>query len=763
MKTSSIQRLVLALFLSCTVWYSFYLIQPPEPKPQNSPSTTFSAERAFEHVRQMADAPHPLASASNDSVRKYLLEELRQLGLDPQIQEGIGGRNRSAGYVRNIIAKADGSDPENTILLMAHYDSVPNAPGAADDASGVAAILETVRALQSRDTPLKNNVWILFTDGEERGLFGARLFAEQFNDLEQIDLVLNFEARGTSGSSMMFETSSPNNELIPHFAEAAAHPVANSLMYTVYQMMPNDTDLSVIKEAGLQGLNFAFTKEYLNYHTMQDTPENLSLASLQHHGSNMLSNVLHFGDIDFDINNTSEHVYFNNPTGGLTYYPAGWSFPLALFTAFLLLGYLIFLFRTDRLSIGKYLGSLLLFLVITAGAAAITYFGWQGIKMLHPQYEWLAHGETYNHQWYFWGFTLLTLTLFSCIYSWLQHKLSTQQLLTGPFTIWILLSLGTAWYLPTAAYIFTWPALIALLGWISLGHKLTEYRWKSTFVLCLSLTAVLFMIPPYIQQVQIMLTTELLAASMIQLVLVIGLAWPLAWQIIRNKAIAWNTAFALAAVACFITASAHAGFDSDHKKQNNINYAQNLNTGQAYWFSTDDTVDSWTRQFLGTDYQKGSITGISILENTHLIYSPAGLSDISNPQFNVIADSSSDSLRFVSIQLNTGENGLGMIISWNSDLPITEIQIQDKALFDRKRDGQQSSLIFFRNLSEEIQLDLTFELSAPSPTLDFVFLKQGLPAEIVTEYRERPPHMMPSPSFRLLSNSTVWQSSFTLE
>lgn len=50
---------------------------------------------------------------------------------------------------------------------------MPTGPGAADDASGAAILLKTARALKS-ETPLRNDVIFLFTDGEETGLFGAK-------------------------------------------------------------------------------------------------------------------------------------------------------------------------------------------------------------------------------------------------------------------------------------------------------------------------------------------------------------------------------------------------------------------------------------------------------------------------------------------------------------------------------------------------------------------------------------------------------------
>ncbi|MDZ7682109.1 MAG: hypothetical protein U5J63_10470 [Fodinibius sp.] len=289
--------------------------------------------------------------------------------------------------------------------------------------------------------------------------------------------------------------------------------------------------------------------------------------------------------------------------------------------------------------LGTYLGSLLLFLGISVLGAAITYFGWQGIKLLHPEYKWLYHGEVYTHSWYLWGFSALMMGLFGSIYSWIQQKyLSVQQLLAGSLSIWMVLSLGTAWYLPTASYIFTWPALMVLVGWIVLGDQLTKATWRSTGLLALSLFALFFLIPPYIYLVQIMLTTEMLAVSMFLLLLVLGLAWPLVWKIIHPHNHIWNGACIAVALACFLTASASSDFDANHKKHNDISYIQNLHTGQAYWISRDHTTDSWTSQFLGTDPQTGAPANAHIFRNGNYLYQQAKLTDIPRPTFELIAD-----------------------------------------------------------------------------------------------------------------------------
>jgi len=763
MNSSIAQRVALAIFLVFSVWLGFYLIQPPEPKSTSSSPIEFSAERAFKHVKQIAQQPHPLGSTANDSVREYIVDKLTELGLDPTIQKGIGVAGGfgggSAGETKNIFARMRGINPEKTILLMTHYDSAPNAPGAADDASGVASILESVRALKAQKTPLKNNVWILITDGEERGLLGAELFVEQFDELKQIDLVLNFEARGTSGASMMFETSSPNANLIPHFAEATPYPVANSLMYTVYKLLPNDTDMSVTKRAGLKGLNFAFAEDYLNYHTMQDTPANLSLASLQHHGSNLLGNIRYFGNSNFTLESNSEYVYFNSAGGGLAYYPEHWSFPLAVVTALLFLAYLVFLLRTDRLNIGSYLGSLFLFLGVLFTGAAVTYFSWQAIKQFNPEYDWLYHGEVYVQSWYLWGFLFLMLGLYASIYSWVKQKwLSIEQLLAGSLTIWMLLSLVTAWYLPTASYIFTWPVLMALVGWIVLGENITKASWQSSGLLAISLFPVLFLIPPYIYLVQVMLTTEMMAVSMLLMLLILGLAWPIIWRITRNQTQFWNSAFVTAALACFLIASASSGFDFKHKKQNDISYIQNLNTKQAYWVSRDHMTDNWTQQFLNKSPQKGSPPNIRIFRNRQYLYQAAKYQNIADPIFKLTADSSSDSLRFMSIQVSTQTNAIAMRMGWDGQPTLRQIQVGGKTVLNNSEGNiSGSGISFFKDLSEPLTLRFKLSKSGKVPTLYFTFLKMGLPTHLLENYNPRAPNMMPTAHWN--SNTTLWQAA----
>jgi acetylornithine deacetylase/succinyl-diaminopimelate desuccinylase-like protein len=225
MKRRVIDRAVIALLLiALCVVFAVRVSRPPVAVAASASGTAFSAERAMKHVLAIARRPHPIGSAEHDRVRDYLISQLSILGLDPQVQHatGVGTRYPEAGIVQNILARIPGSqNGGRALLLVAHYDSVEAGPGAADDGAGTAAILETIRALRG-GAPFVHDVIVLFTDGEEPGLLGAAAFVREHPWAKDAAMVLNFEARGTSGRSLMFETGPSIS--IPH-AYCAPFPV----------------------------------------------------------------------------------------------------------------------------------------------------------------------------------------------------------------------------------------------------------------------------------------------------------------------------------------------------------------------------------------------------------------------------------------------------------------------------------------------------------------------------------------------------------
>ena len=286
----------LLLALITGSWIAFTDQQLPEPIPVSAPATSFSADRAFADVNLMAAEPHPVGSPQNMRVRDALIGRMTELGLSPQVRPGTGVQlsryasdRVSAGYVENVVGILPGRDRQvPAVALMAHYDSVPASPGAADDIMGVAAILETVRAIKARGVPARD-VMLVITDGEEEGLLGANHFFRRDPLAKRIGLTLNVEARGGGGRVQMFQTSPQNGEIIDLYQRTATRPASSSLAVLVYEKMPNDTDLTETLRAGLPGMNYAIIGSQFDYHSPTSTPANLERGSLQDVGTQVLA------------------------------------------------------------------------------------------------------------------------------------------------------------------------------------------------------------------------------------------------------------------------------------------------------------------------------------------------------------------------------------------------------------------------------------------------------------------------------------------
>jgi hypothetical protein len=323
-------RWALAGGLAIWIAVGFIPLPRPAPLPAGAPAGEFSAQRAMVTVRAIAQRPHPVGSADHDRVRDFVLGEFTRLGLSPTTQQGFDLlRTRR---VENILARLPGTGgTTRPVLLTAHYDSTRRGPGAGDDAHGVAVLLETLRAL--RQSPaLRNDVVFLVTDGEEAGLLGASAFVRDVPWPFVPGVVLNFEARGTGGAATMFETSTSNEWLVRTLQTAVPGANATSFAYEVYRRMPNDTDLTVFKRAGLPGMNFAFIEHPQWYHRPEDDPAHLDLRSLQEQGNYALSLARLFGAQDLNQPHSGDAVYFPTPLTPLVVYSTGWVFPLACFT-----------------------------------------------------------------------------------------------------------------------------------------------------------------------------------------------------------------------------------------------------------------------------------------------------------------------------------------------------------------------------------------------------------------------------------------------
>ncbi|MDE2619755.1 MAG: M28 family peptidase [Sphingomonadales bacterium] len=278
---------------------------PPRPVDASAAPGQFSSGRAMADVRAVASVPHPTGSSENARVRAHLLARLAALGLQTSAQTGTldargqarlahwagrhGAEEGPAVPLVNLIGVLPGRDRRlPAVMLMAHHDSVWGSPAAADDGAGVAATLEVVRALR-HGGQAERDLIVLFTDGEELGLQGAKLFFAAHPLRTRIGAVVNMEARGGGGRTVLFQTSSRNGAAARLYAAAVAHPGASSLAIFVYSVLPNDTDLTPVLKGPYLGYNFAFIGRPGLYHSPLATPERLDEGSLQDMGGQVLA------------------------------------------------------------------------------------------------------------------------------------------------------------------------------------------------------------------------------------------------------------------------------------------------------------------------------------------------------------------------------------------------------------------------------------------------------------------------------------------
>lgn len=600
---SRVQRAGAVAILAVGAWWGLR-VSLPQPPGLAAPASEFSADRAMKHVRAIASKPHPAGSPEAAAVRDYILTELSLRGIDAQIQHGAGLYQRNsfvfAGHTENIVARLKGSGAGRAVLLACHYDSVRSGPGAADDGHGVAVLLETARALNYSVT-LKNDVIFLF-DVEETGMTGADAFARSHPWRKDVDVALNFEARGTRGPVFMFQTSDGNGALIREFAAAAPYPVATSLTYEIYKRLPNDTDMSVFKRYGYAGLDFAFIDNVLAYHTGFDDAAHLDRATVQHAGSYALSLVRRFGDADLAAlrRHEGDAVYFS--AGGFFYhYPASLTGTLTLASLLLLWFTLWKLWKstsaaTRRVTLkGTVLGALFCLL-----AASIAGYGmgwvWRAICLLHPGYLTLPQNDLYSRSWYVVVYFALAAALWLGALVLARRYAPVESFAAGGLVLNALVLVALAVFLPGGSYLLLWPMVGGTLALLA-GSR----RPVLGAIFCLPALGLMLQFA-WFGFIGLMMQSAGISSVLLVLMLAVC-AMPVAVIIgpFHVRSFAVLGVVVLAALAGGAWANQ---FDTEHPIQNDVSYVVDVDRGLNWWVSWTDGTDPWLRQFLGDSPQK---------------------------------------------------------------------------------------------------------------------------------------------------------------
>ena len=582
--------------------------RPPDPVPASAPPADFSAERAATAVDALARVPRPIGSPASDAARDALVGRLQAEGLATRVEpsaslfseEGQTG----AGRVENVVATLPGTAPTGSVVLMAHYESVTAGPGAADDMSGVATILETVRALRA-GPGLRNDVTVVLTDGEEAGLYGARAWVRDSLVKNRPTVVLNWEARGVSGPSLLFQTSPGNAGLVDAWASSVPYPRGDSSQVEVYRFLPNDTDLTPVLDAGRPGMNAAFIEGAHQYHTPGDTPLELSRSSLQNHGGNALALTRSLGDRDLAPLDpavsrqpaTGDRTYFT-VLGRLVTYDSVWAGPIAGLALVLVI--VLMVVGRRRFSAAGVLGGAVVYVVGLAAALAAGIGFWEALVWFRPSYAdtgpFLGRPLLYEIAAGMLAFAVTTLVV-----SLLRRRPGGAALCTGALLVLALLSVGLAVVAPGSAFLLAWPVIGLAVGLI-LVLLSGERLWLATPLLVLGAApAVALLIPFAVASFDVAGVSDGLPVAVFTLV---GIPLGAALSALPRPGAVRGYALPVLAVVWVLILGGGGLFydrtDDANPQGSQLALVVDADRGGAgQWVTTDSAPADWTRRYAG--------------------------------------------------------------------------------------------------------------------------------------------------------------------
>lgn len=765
------KKLIAVLIICASVYLSFEALLPNKISNLDTPLTQFSTDRALVHLAEISKAPHYTGNKENERVRHYIISELEKLGLTTQTQEGyINSKWNNFTKPVNILARIKGESNSKALMLLTHYDSNPHSSiGASDAGSGVVTILEGLRAYLAEGNTPKNDIIVCITDAEELGLNGAELFVNKHPWAKDVGLVLNFEARGSGGPSyMLIETNGGNANLMKEFVAAnPQYPVANSLAYSIYKMLPNDTDLTVFRRDGdIEGFNFAFIDDHFDYHTVKDNYQRLDRTTLEHQGTYLMPLLKHFSQANLKtVKSTEDNVYFNVPFFKTITYPFNWIMPMLIVAILLFFSIVVYGFRQKQLNtkdIGKGFVAYSFSLIFSG---LLVYFGWQLILIIYPEYTEILHGFTYNGHTYIWLSVLITLSISFWVYSKLKKVNNLGNLLVAPLTFWIIICCLVALKLKGASF-FVIPLYFGLLALFVLVKQ-----YKPNLVLLAILTMpVLLIMSPFVKMFPVGLGLKILFVSAILVVLIFGLCLPVFGHL-KHKT-RWSFSFLILSIIGFLSAHFNSSFTEDRPKPNSLVYAIDSDTKTAYWATYDNSLDSYTKNFIDTTSNNNTPFNANTFGSKYgtgfSFTKKAPLKNIAEPTIQISKDTIIDKLRSYTICITPNRDIQRLEVFADSTMvfkkmvlngvEITKENKEDNTVFKQRKNNRL--FCYYTTDQNYLELDITVPIDQKT-TLQLYEASNDLLENNLFTIPKRLSWMIPKPF--VLNDAIIIKKTITID
>lgn len=175
---------------------------------QASVTTTSSSVGAWQHVKEFQNIAkqhnnqRSVGSQGGQASAEYILKVAKTT---PYTVQMLPFENREKTVGQNIIVEIKGQNPNQAIIVGAHYDSVKAGPGINDNASGVAVLLSLLEAYAKNNQQPRYTLYLAFWDSEEVGIAGSQHFAKQLSkqQLQGIQAYINVDMVGTKNPTAL--------------------------------------------------------------------------------------------------------------------------------------------------------------------------------------------------------------------------------------------------------------------------------------------------------------------------------------------------------------------------------------------------------------------------------------------------------------------------------------------------------------------------------------------------------------------------------
>ncbi len=271
----------------------------------NAQKTEFSQDSAYAVLETLVAeiGPRPMGSPAEQRALAFAVSKFSEYGCQESyvMQMTVaGGVNTNSGIAVGVLK---GKRAGRIIIIGGHIDSSgPEVPGANDDGSGVACVIELARVLGK----LHHESTVVFCcwGGEEEGLRGSEYFVEHYNDIDSVGLMIQIDM--ADGSSWLEIDPDAEGTSAPRWLVQAAfdvfyddlgygglvYPTHSATLKSALRGVAGSDHIPFLKK-GIPAVDFTSDVNY-PIHTPQDNLDNFSMSGLQRAGDLVLKLFEHF-------------------------------------------------------------------------------------------------------------------------------------------------------------------------------------------------------------------------------------------------------------------------------------------------------------------------------------------------------------------------------------------------------------------------------------------------------------------------------------